>query len=305
MRAFIFPGQGSQYSGMGAKILSIFPEGREYIKEAESMIGMDISYLLLDASEEELKDTENTQVSVLSTSFLWFKYLEKNNVRPNFVAGHSLGEYSALLSSGVLSFEEALILVRERARTMKKFYGKIKGGQAAIVRIPVEEVKELVEKFSKEGVVAISGYNSKSQIVVSGEERILKEIAKAVKERKGRFIPLKTSLPFHSPLMKKAEEEFSSFLNRVKFRKPSITYVSSVMAEPIEDEEKIREVLISQITKPVRWLQTVKKLNELGVDEFIEVGPGKTLTNMGKRDFPGVEFKNVEGMISEERYERV
>ena len=305
MRAFIFPGQGSQYSGMGAKILSIFPEGREYIKEAESLIGMDISYLLLDASEEELKDTENTQVSVLSTSFLWFKYLEKNNVRPDFVAGHSLGEYSALLSADVLSFGEALILVRERARTMKRFYGKIKGGQGAIVRIPVEEVKKIVEQFRKDGIVAISGYNSKSQIVVSGEERVLKEIAKAVKERKGRFIPLKTSLPFHSPLMKKAEEEFSHFLNRVNLKKPSITYISSVIAEPIEDKERIREVLISQITKPVKWIQTVEKLLEMGVNKFIEVGPGKTLTNIGKRDFPNVEFKNVESMVSEEKYERV
>ncbi|RLD14543.1 MAG: [acyl-carrier-protein] S-malonyltransferase [Caldiserica bacterium] len=305
MRAFIFPGQGSQYSGMGRKILSIFPEGREYIKEAESLIGMDISYLLLDAPEEELKDTENTQVSVLSTSFLWFKYLEKNNVRPDFVAGHSLGEYSALLSADVLSFGEALILVRERARTMKRFYGKIKGGQGAIIKLPLEKVMEIVKEFKKEGVVTVAGYNSKSQIVVSGEERILKKISEVVRSKKGRFIPLKTSLPFHSPLMQKAEEEFSHFLNRVNFRKPSITYVSSVIAEPIEEEERIREVLISQITKPVKWIQTVEKLLEMGVNKFIEVGPGRTLTNMGKRDFPNVEFKNVESMISEEKYERV
>ena len=305
MRAFIFPGQGSQYSGMGRKILSIFPEGREYIKEAESLIGMDISYLLLDAPEEELKDTENTQVSVLSTSFLWFKYLEKNNVRPDFVAGHSLGEYSALLSADVLSFGEALILVRERARTMKRFYGKIKGGQGAIIKLPLEKVMEIVKEFKKEGVVTVAGYNSKSQIVVSGEERILKKISEVVRSKKGRFIPLKTSLPFHSPLMQKAEEEFSHFLNRVNFRKPSITYISSVIAEPIEEEERIREVLISQITKPVKWIQTVEKLLKMGVNKFIEVGPGRTLTNMGKRDFPNVEFKNVESMISEEKYERV
>jgi len=259
----------------------------------------------LDAPEEELKDTENTQVSVLSTSFLWFKYLEKNNVRPDFVAGHSLGEYSALLSADVLSFGEALILVRERARTMKRFYGKIKGGQGAIIKLPLEKVMEIVKEFKKEGVVTVAGYNSKSQIVVSGEERILKKISEVVRSKKGRFIPLKTSLPFHSPLMQKAEEEFSHFLNRVNFRKPSITYISSVIAEPIEEEERIREVLISQITKPVKWIQTVEKLLEMGVNKFIEVGPGRTLTNMGKRDFPNVEFKNVESMISEEKYERV
>lgn len=305
MRAFIFPGQGSQYSGMGRKILSIFPEGRDYIKEAEKITGMDIAYLIMDAREEELKDTENTQVSVLLISFLWSKYLEKINIKPDFVAGHSLGEYSALVSGGSLSFGEALILVRERARTMKKFYGKIKGGQGAVIKVPLDKITEIVERLKNEGIITISGYNSKSQIVISGEERLLKKVSEEVKKLRGRFIPLKTSLPFHSPLMKRAEEEFKNFLTRVEFEKSHTPYISSVTGTIIEDPEKIRNTLLSQITRPVKWIQTVEKLLELGVTDFIEVGPGKTLTNLGKRDINTAEFRNVESMIFEERYERV
>lgn len=305
MKGFIFPGQGSQYKGMGRAILSKYEEGYKFLKEAQKILNMDLEYLLFDADDEELKDTENAQISILLTSYIHFKYLEKNGLTPDYVAGHSLGEYSALLCANSLSFEDALILVRERARTMKKFIGDIKGVQVAVLNLKLEDVEEIVSNLQEKGVIQIAGYNSKTQIVLSLEESLLENLKSLVSEKKGRLIPLKTSLPFHSPLMQRAEDEFKKVLANFRFLRPKFGYVSSVANQEVSDGNLIKEILFNQITRPVKWIQTITKLQELGVKNFYEVGPNKVLTNLGLRDFSNLMFLNSESLFEEERYERV
>lgn len=305
MKGFIFPGQGSQYKGMGRVILSKYDDGFKFLKEAQKILNMDLEYLLFDADDEELKDTENAQISILLTSYIHFKYLEKRGLTPDYVAGHSLGEYSALLCTGVLSFDNALILVRERARIMKKFIGEIKGVQVALLNLKLEDVEEIVSYLQERGVIQISGYNSKTQIVLSLEESLLENLKNLVSEKKGRLIPVKTSLPFHSPLMQRAEDEFIKVLVNFEFLRPRFGYVSSVINEEISDGNLIKEILFNQITRPVKWLQTILKLQELGVKNFYEVGPNKVLTNLCVRDFNNLMFLNSESLFEEEKYERV
>ncbi|MBC7194740.1 MAG: ACP S-malonyltransferase [Caldisericia bacterium] len=305
MRAFIFPGQGSQYKGMGEIILSKFEEGENYLRKGEDILQKDLNYLLFEADEDELKDTENAQISILLTSFLYFKFLEKKGIRPNYVCGHSLGEYSALLASDVLTFEDALLLVRERARVMKRFTGEIKGIQLAVLNLSLEEIESIIEKYQEKGVIQIAGYNSKSQVVVSMEESLHTDFKKEIESLKGRVLPLKTSLPFHSPLMKKAEDEFANVLNNTKFNSPKYLYISSVINEVIQNGDEIKKVLLNQITRPVRWIQTIDKLISFGIKEFYEVGPNKVLTNLGTRDYPNIKFINSESMIKEDIHERI
>ena len=305
MKGFIFPGQGSQYKSMGRLILSKYNEGYNFIKEAQNILNIDLEYLLFDADDEELKDTENAQISILLTSYIHFKYLEKNGLTPDYVAGHSLGEYSALLCANSLSFEDALILVRERAKIMKKFIGNIKGLQVALLNLKFEDIEEMVSNLQEKGVVQIAGYNSKTQIVLSLEENLLDDLKNLVLEKKGRIIQLKTSLPFHSPLMKKAEDEFKKVLMNFKFSKPKFGYISSVVNQEVSDANLIKEILFNQITRPVKWIQTIIKMEEVGVKNFYEVGPNKVLTNLGLRDFNNLIFLNSESLFEEERYERV
>lgn len=305
MKGFIFPGQGSQYKGMGRVILSKYNEGYKFLKEAQNILNIDLEYLLFDADDEELKDTENAQISILLTSYIHFKYLEKNELNPDYVAGHSLGEYSALLCANSLSFEDALVLVRERAKIMKKFIGNIKGLQVALLNLKFEDVEEIVSNLQVKGVVQIAGYNSKTQIVLSIEENLVDNLKNLVLEKKGRIIPLKTSLPFHSPLMKKAEDEFKKVLMNIRFSRPKFGYISSVVNQEVSDGNLIKEILFNQITRPVKWIQTITKMEELGVKNFYEVGPNKVLTNLGLRDFNNLVFLNSESLFEEEKYERV
>lgn len=305
MKGFIFPGQGSQYKGMGREILSKYEEGYKFLEKAEEILNMNLKYLLFDAEDDELKDTENAQISILVTSYIYFKYLEKKGITPDYVAGHSLGEYSALLSSNSISFKDALILVRERARIMKKFIGNIKGLQVALLNLKLEDIEEIVNDLQEKGVIQIAGYNSKTQVVLSIEENILDNLKSLVSEKKGRLIPLKTSLPFHSQLMQRAEDEFKKILANFKFLIPKFGYVSSVANQEVSDGNLIKEILFNQITRPVKWIQTIIKLQELGVKNFYEVGPNRVLTNLSQRDFNNLKFYSVETLFEEEKYERV
>jgi len=305
MKGFIFPGQGSQYKGMGKAILSKYEDGYSYLKEAQKILNMDLEYLLFEADDEILKDTENAQITILLTSYIHFKYLEKNGLTPDYVAGNSLGEYSALLCANSLAFEDALILIRERARTMKKFIGNIKGVQVAILNLNLDDIEEIISNLQDKGIVQIAGYNSKTQTVFSLEENLLEDLKNLVSEKRGRLIPLKTSLPFHSPLMKKAEDEFSKVLTNFNFLNPKFGYISSVTNQELSDGNLIKEVLSNQITRPVRWIQTITKMEELGVKNFYEVGPNKVLTNLGSRDFTNLVFYNSESLLENEKYERI
>lgn len=305
MRAFIFPGQGSQYKGMGYAIFEKFPQSEDILKRGEEVLNIDLRHLLFEADDDVLKDTENAQISILITSFLYFKYLESKGILPYYVCGHSLGEYSSLLVSEVLNLEDVLLLVRERAKVMKKFSQEIKGIQVAVMNLKVEDLEKIVEKYQEKGVIQIAGFNSKTQIVVSMENSLLDEFKKDIEEFKGRVLPLKTSLPFHSPLMKKAEDEFRKVLEKTKFNSPKYLYVSSVINEVIQSGDEIKKILMSQITRPVRWIQTIDKLISFGVNEFYEVGPNKILTNLLSRDYQNLKVVNSEALVKEGVYERV
>lgn len=306
MKAFVFPGQGSQYKGMGLKLPLIREDFDLIIKEAEKLVDMNLKYLLFEANDEELKDTENAQITILLTSHIYFKYLLEKGILPDFVLGHSLGEYSALLSSGVLTFEEAIVVVKERAKIMKKFASKIKGVQFALLNIPSFEIEEIVNRLKEKGVIQIAGYNGYSQFVLSLEEKLVEDLKRMVNEIKGgRIIQLKTSLPFHSPLMKEAEEEFKDFLGRFKFNNPKIKFVSTVTSEILEEGEKIKEIMYKQITSPVRWTQAIEKMRNINVNKFYEVGPNKVLSNLLKKDYSDIEVYSVESFLEKLSHERI
>ena len=291
--AFVFPGQGSQYAGMGKDFYERFPTAREVFERANEALGFDLKKLIFEGGEE-LNKTVNTQPAILTVSYALYSVFKElfPQVEPKFVAGHSLGEYTALLAADVLDFEDAVRLVRHRAEYMQNAVPEGKGAMAAVIGIPPEEVAKLCEEV--DGVVEPVNFNSPVQTVVAGEAEAVKKLVKLAKSRRIKAIPLKVSVPSHSSLMREAALKFKEKLQEVPFRDAKVPVVQNYDAKPHTKGEEIRENLYLQLFNPVRWVESVLFMTSSGVDTFVEIGPKNVLSKLIAQTVDGVKTCNLD-----------
>jgi [acyl-carrier-protein] S-malonyltransferase len=297
--AFLFPGQGSQYCGMGRDLSEAFAESRQVFDEANAALGFSMSDMCYTASLEELKQTENTQPSILTVSVAAYRALEKRGVKPDFVAGHSLGEYSGLVAAGGLDFSSAVKLVRARGRYMQEAVPAGEGAMAAILGLPPAEVFEICKKAADNEVVSPANLNSPEQTVISGNAAAVKRAVEIASQNGAkRAVILPVSAPFHCALMAPAQKRLEHDLRAVNFTALKIPLITNVDAEAITTGDEAREALIRQVTSPVRWLDSVHEMIESGVTIFVEVGPGKVLSGLMRQIDRSVRCLNVEDAAS-------
>jgi [acyl-carrier-protein] S-malonyltransferase len=282
--AFLFPGQGSQYVGMGRDLARSMPEVRDVFKKADELLGFELSELAFHGPGEKLMLTEYAQPAILTASCALTGILREEGIEPHFVAGHSLGEYSALVAAGSLSFEEALVLVRRRGILMEEAVPAGQGTMAAILGVELAEVEEICAKVSEEGVVDVANINTPGQVVISGsKEGVLTALGLFRRNGAKKVVPLAVSGPFHSSLMQPVAEIFEKDLARATFRDPKVPLVSNVGARVVKKKDEVRSLLARQICSRVEWEQSMRRLLSLGVKRFIEVGPGRILTGLMKK----------------------
>ncbi|MCF6410532.1 ACP S-malonyltransferase [Pseudalkalibacillus salsuginis] len=283
--AFIFPGQGSQQVGMGQEFVEQNVQSAEVFKQADERLGYPLSSIIAEGPEETLTRTENTQPALLTTSIAILKALEQYDIRPDFTAGHSLGEYTALVASKALTFEDAVYAVRRRGMFMEEAVPAGKGAMAAILGMDAEQLDSITDRITAEGdSVQLANLNCPGQIVISGSKGGVDKASEAAKEEGAkRIIPLQVSGPFHSELMKPAAEKMADVLDELTITNAEIPVVANVTAKPVTGADEIRSKLIEQIYSPVRWEETVRYLLDEGVDTFVEIGPGKVLSGLVKK----------------------
>lgn len=282
--SFVFPGQGSQGVGMGKDLYDSFPESRAIFDKADEVLGFSLTKLCFEGPEEDLRLTANTQPALFTTSVAALKVLELNGIQPEVVAGHSIGEYAALVAAGALSFEDGVSLVRKRGELMQAAAEEFPGTMAAIIGLSTEKVREACERASEFGIVDVANYNSPGQIVISGEVKAVEAAGGYAKEAGAkRVLPLNVSGAFHSRVMLPAAEKLSKVLAAVSFNDASIPVVANVTADYVKSADEIRESLARQIAGSVRWEESVTRMVNEGVDCFVEVGSGKVLAGLIKR----------------------
>ncbi|MDA9067525.1 ACP S-malonyltransferase [Flavobacteriaceae bacterium] len=281
MKAYVFPGQGAQFSGMGLDLYDQSDIAKELFDSANSILGFKITETMFNGSSEELKQTKVTQPAIFLHSVILAKILG-DNFKPEMVAGHSLGEFSALVSTGVISFEDGLKLVSKRATAMQKACDIQKSTMAAVLGLEDSIVEKVCDSI--DGVVVAANYNCPGQLVISGEINAINEACEKLKENGARrALVLPVGGAFHSPLMSPAKEELEKAIKNTIFHKPSCPIYQNVTASAVMDENEIKNNLISQLTSPVRWTHTIQQMVEDGASEFIEVGPGKVLQGLVKK----------------------
>ncbi len=282
--AFIFPGQGSQYVGMGKALYEKYNVAKDLFARADDVLGYSLSRICFEGPEEELKKTGNTQPGIFVVSAIVQTLLREGGKSPGAAAGHSLGEYSALYCSGALGFEDALRLVMERGRAMNEASEKAKGAMAAVIGLEISQIRGICEKSSPLGIVQIANINSPTQIVITGDEKAVQGASKLASEAGAqRVIPLPVHGAFHSPLMDSAAKRMKDVLKDVQIRTPNIGFINNADAEFLADPDAIRHSLERQITSCVRWVETVQKLAASGINQMIEAGPGRVLAGLVRR----------------------
>jgi len=297
--AFLFPGQASQYCGMGRDLAANFPESKAVFDEADSALGFSITHTCFEGTEEALKLTENTQPGILTVSTAAYRALEKQGIVPDFVAGHSLGEYSALVAAGGLEFSAAVKLVRGRGKYMQEAVPAGQGAMAAILGLSPTEVADICKKAAENEVVSPANLNSPEQTVISGSAAAVKRAVEiATQSGAKRAVILPVSAPFHCALMMPAQQRLERDLRAAKFSALKIPLISNVDAQAITTDDEARDALIRQVTAPVRWLDSVREMIESGVTVFVEVGPGKVLTGLLRQIDRSVRVFNVEDSAS-------
>ena len=293
--AVIFPGQGSPYVGMGKDFSENFREAREVFQEADDVLHLSISSLCFQGPEEALKLTENTQPAVLTTSIAILRVLQaEKGVVPHLAAGHSLGEYSALVVSGALAFADAVQIVRLRGRFMQEAVPVGEGAMAAILGMERGEVEKLCEEAAQGEVLTPANFNCPGQIVIAGHAKAIERAMERVKEGGKKAVALPVSAPFHSPLMKPAGERLGKVLEGIIIQDLKIPVVTNVEADINQSKERVKELLVTQVSSPVRWEESMQKISGDGIEQTLEIGPGKVLSGLMKRINPKVETKNVE-----------
>lgn len=293
--AFIFSGQGAQYVGMGKDLFENFPTARQIYEEADEVLQTKISKLSFEGPDAKLQETENTQPAILTHSIACFYLLKEQGIVPDVVAGLSLGEYSALVASESLEFKDAVPLVKKRGKYMQEAVPLGKGTMAAIIGLEREQVLDICREASSEGIVEAANFNCPGQTVVAGEVQAVNkavELAKAQGAKKA--VMLAVSAPFHCSLLKPAAENLARELENIALKDIKIPVVSNVNAEFVSESGKVKELLIKQVNSPVMWEDCVKKMIDSGVDTFVEVGPGKTLSSFVKKIDRTLKVTNVE-----------
>ena len=281
MRSYVFPGQGAQYPGMGKDLYSNYPAAKELFDLADQVLGFSLSSIMFEGTAEELKETKVTQPAIFTMSVIMAKLLG-NDFKPDLVAGHSLGEFSALTAAGALSFEDALTLVSKRAMAMQKACETTPSTMAAILGLSDQQVEDIC--VSVDGIVVAANYNCPGQLVISGElTAVEKSCEKATQAGARRAIILPVGGAFHSPLMEPAREELAAAISATVFKTPICPVVQNSVAKAVQNPEEIKQNLIDQLTAPVRWTQSVQEMITLGATDYIECGPGKTLQGLIKK----------------------
>jgi [acyl-carrier-protein] S-malonyltransferase len=294
--AYIFPGQGSQAVGMGKELYENFPAAREIFEEANEALGFSLSDLCFSGDESELQLTANTQPAILTASIAAYRAMESEDLRgPDFVAGHSLGEYSALVAAGVIDFADAVRTVRNRGTYMQEAVPVGVGAMAAILGLDLARIENTCIEAAQGGVCSPANINSASQIVIAGDSEAVDRACELLKERGAkRAIRLNVSAPFHCELMMPAQERLAVDLANLEYSGFDFPIVHNVDAELSSDPEKVCDALTRQVSSSVRWLQSVEQLIGAGVDTFVEVGPGKVLSGLVRQIDRNVKCLNVE-----------
>ena len=293
--AFVFPGQGAQKVGMGQSLIEACAAAKAVFEQADEALGMRLSSLCFEGPEEELRLTENTQPAILATSIAALRCLEARGVRADFVAGHSLGEYSALVAAGALRFEDALRVVRQRGQFMQEAVPAGEGAMAALLGTDVETVEALCREAAERGVCSPANLNSPNQVVIAGHKSAV-EYAVTLAKQRGvrRAVMLAVSAPFHCALMQPAAERLQPVLAETVFADLHLPLITNVDAAIITSGDEARAALVRQVASPVRWSESVKRLLDEGVTRFIELGPGKVLSGLIKQIGPEAQILNVE-----------
>lgn len=293
--AFLFPGQGSQSVGMGKEIAAMYPVAQHTFDEADEALGYRLSQLCFDGPEDKLRMTEITQPAILTVSVAAYRVLESIGLMPSYVAGHSLGEYSAHVAAGTLNFADAVRTVRNRGKYMQEAVPVGEGAMAAILALPVEQVQAACDEAAQGEVCQPANINSPDQVVISGSKGAVERAAELCKQRGAkRAVMLPVSAPFHCALMQPAQDRLASDLKLLEFRRPAVPVMCNVDAVAVSDAEQARDALIRQVTGAVRWDESVRRLIAAGVEDFVEVGPGKVLTGLMRQIDRSKHATNVE-----------
>ena len=297
MKAILFPGQGSQVVGMGSEFYNNFSSVKEIFNSADEKLKFKLSKIILEGPEDQLKLTQNTQPAILTVSYAIFKILKEefnyNFENTKYFAGHSLGEYSALLCAGSLSFEDALYLLFERGKSMQEAVPVGKGGMLAVLGSENEEIEDCIKKIKSKGVCEIANDNAPGQIIVSGNIELIQELQNILKENKKKSIMLPVSAPFHCSLMNAAATNMKSKIENVNFTKPTYEIITNVSASPTNDPVKIKKLLVEQIYSKVRWRESILYMANQNITEYLEIGPGKVLTGLVKRILPSANSSSI------------
>jgi len=297
MRAILFPGQGSQYVGMCSDFYKKYNTVKNTFKKVDGALGFSLSNIILNGPEKELKLTENTQPAIMTVGVSIYNVLNNdyglNLKNTKFFAGHSLGEYTALVCSGSLSIEKAAYLLRERGKSMQEAVPVGEGAMLALLGMTVKEVEDEIKLLPKEESCEISNDNSNKQVVVSGQRKNIEKFNEKLKTKNKKSILLPVSAPFHCSLMKKAAESMKDKIMKTNFSKPYPNIISNVTAKEENDPNKIKPLLIDQITSKVRWRESVNYMIKNGIYDFLEIGPGKVLSGLVKKIDRNVKISNI------------